>query len=115
MDIEQMFFGPLGYPGGQGRKVVDGDDFLMLWVDEAPGQSPKVKLAIVRVGMLKGTVVEVKAVYVDTYPGFAIPVKVSHRGGSFEAASLRIGPVDKKNARHTARRGQASIVLAGTL
>jgi hypothetical protein len=29
VDIEQVFLGPVGQPGGQGRKVVDGGDFLM--------------------------------------------------------------------------------------
>jgi hypothetical protein len=42
----------------------------MSGVNEAAGQFPKVKPAAVRVGMLEGTVVEVKAVYVDAHPGF---------------------------------------------
>jgi hypothetical protein len=59
------------------------------------------------VGVLEGAMVEVKAIYVDAYSG------LGHPGAP--AGCLRgIGP-DKKNARHTARRGQASIVLAGTL
>ena len=70
VDIEQVLLGPVGQPGSQRRKVVDGGDFLMFGVDEAFGQFPKVKPAAVPMGMLEGAVVEVKAVYVDTYAGF---------------------------------------------
>ncbi|MDR0623581.1 MAG: hypothetical protein LBG10_04050 [Treponema sp.] len=68
VDIEQVLLGPVGQPGGQGRKVVDGGDFLMFGINEAAGQLPKVKPAAVCMGMLEGAVVEVKAVYVDAYP-----------------------------------------------
>jgi hypothetical protein len=93
VNIEQVLPGPSGYPGGQSRKIVDGSDFLMFGIDKASGQLPKVKPAAVRMGMLEGAVIEVKAVYVNAYPGFTIFIKIRHGGGSFKAASLRIGPV----------------------
>jgi hypothetical protein len=70
MNIERMFFCPIGYPGGQGRKIVNSGDFFMPGVDKAGGQFPKVKPAAIRVDILEGAVIEVKAVYIDTYSGF---------------------------------------------
>lgn len=87
VDIEQVLLGPVGQPGGQGRKVVDGGDFLMFGVNKTAGQLPKIKLATVRVGMLEGAVVEVKAVYVDAHPDFV------HSGRFLPGYLIRLGPV----------------------
>jgi cobalamin biosynthesis protein CbiG len=32
------------------------------------------------VGMLEGAVIEIKAIYVDAYSSFTIPIKAGHRG-----------------------------------
>jgi len=107
VNIEQVFFGPGGYPGSQGRKVVNGGNFLGFGINKPSGKFPKVEPATIGMGVLKGAVIEVKAVYVDAYSGFR------HKGRFLRAVSDS-RPCNKKNARHTARRGQASIVLAGT-
>ena len=58
----------------------------MFGVDEAFGQFPQVKSAAVRVGVLEGAVVEVKAVYVDAYSGFV------HSGRLLPGRFLWLGP-----------------------
>jgi hypothetical protein len=44
--------------------------FPRVWVNEADGHFLEVKPAAIRVAMLEGAVVEVKAVYIDAHSGF---------------------------------------------
>jgi hypothetical protein len=37
VDIEQVLLSPVRQPSGQGRKVIDGGDFLMSGTNEAAG------------------------------------------------------------------------------
>jgi hypothetical protein len=70
----------------------------MFGVNEAAEQFPKVKPAAVRVGLLKGAVVKIKAVYINAHSGSV------HSGRFLPGRLIRLA-LYKKNARHTARRG----------